>query len=409
MENHPIPQDITGFQFKLIGEMTIKQFAYLAVGVVLAWVTYILPVPKFISIPIAAVFAGLGTAMAFLPIEGRPFDVMIGNYFKALFSPTQYVYQKVGGHFWFPEINQTSKPATTPVSSGSSPDSSQKLKEFLKTLPQKPKNKLDEKEMNFLNSLGFSSAPQLIPSASSQSGYDKFISGNAQTVNAPLSQDNKTKDDDSDKELEKKEEKLEAELKEAKEEEKLQKSPVAYTQAHQKVLSLEKMLSDILSQKQNLENQILELKKNMEAKNEPTAAAQAVVSPQKQTPLQQNEPNDPDKKPGLAFVPDVPNLIIGALKGPRGNPLGNILVEVKDVSGNPVRAFKTNPQGQFASATPLADGEYTISFEDPKNENKFEALQIKAEGKIITPLEIVSIDQREELRRSLFTGTSQNP
>ena len=38
MDNHPIPQDVTGFQFRLIGDMTIKQFAYLAGGMILAWI-----------------------------------------------------------------------------------------------------------------------------------------------------------------------------------------------------------------------------------------------------------------------------------------------------------------------------------------------------------------------------------
>ena len=103
MENHPIPQDITGFQFKLIGDMTIKQFAYLAAGVILGWVTYILPIIIFVKVPVLITFAGLGVAAAFLPIEGRPFDVMIGNYFKALFSPTQYIYQKIGGRMWLPD------------------------------------------------------------------------------------------------------------------------------------------------------------------------------------------------------------------------------------------------------------------------------------------------------------------
>ncbi len=97
MENHPIPQDITGFEFKLIGDMTLKQFAYLAAGVITAWIIYSLPLWVYIKIPLAVAFAALGAAFAFLPIEGRPLDVMIKNFIKAAFSPTQYVYQKTGG------------------------------------------------------------------------------------------------------------------------------------------------------------------------------------------------------------------------------------------------------------------------------------------------------------------------
>src|SRR3989344_8818906 len=151
MENHPIPQDITGFQFKLIGDMTIKQFAYLTTGVILGWITFILPIFILIKLPFAAIFIGLGVATAFVPIEGRPFDVMVINYFKALFSSTQYVYQKIGGHMWFPELKK--KPVEALEAKPVSPDSTPRLKDFLKSLPQKPKNKLDEKESLLLNSL----------------------------------------------------------------------------------------------------------------------------------------------------------------------------------------------------------------------------------------------------------------
>ena len=94
MENHPIPQDITGFQFKLIGDMTIKQFAFLVAGVILGWITFILPIFILIKLPFVLLFVGFGVAAAFVPIGGRPFDIMIANYFKALLNPTQYVYQK---------------------------------------------------------------------------------------------------------------------------------------------------------------------------------------------------------------------------------------------------------------------------------------------------------------------------
>ena len=97
-----------------------------------------------------------------------------------------------------------------------------------------------------------------------------------------------------------------------------------------------------------------------------------------------------------------PNLIKGVVKDPRGNPIQNILVEVKDDEDNPVRAFKTNNLGVFASATSLANGHYTIVLEDPKLVHKFDTLSINATGAPITTLEVTSIDPREELRRELF-------
>jgi len=86
----------------------------------------------------------------------------------------------------------------------------------------------------------------------------------------------------------------------------------------------------------------------------------------------------------------------------RGNVLPGILVEIKDKDGNPVRAFKTNGLGHFASATPVANGIYTIIFEDLKGKQDFEVVQIEAKGEIMLPLEIISHDAREALRKELF-------
>ena len=111
MDNHPIPQDITGFQFKLIGSMTVKQFAYLATGVVIAWfIFFILSGFIFIRLPLAIIFLGLGVSLAFVPIDGRPMDLMITNLLKAIFAPTRYIYKKEGGSL----SSQTLQPASVP-------------------------------------------------------------------------------------------------------------------------------------------------------------------------------------------------------------------------------------------------------------------------------------------------------
>ena len=108
------------------------------------------------------------------------------------------------------------------------------------------------------------------------------------------------------------------------------------------------------------------------------------------------------KNAGLPHVSDTPNVIVGIVKDSRGNVLSGMLVEVKDKEGNPVRAFKTNQLGQFASATPLTPGIYSIELEDPKNQHTFDVIQILANNQILLPIEIVSRDAREDLRKELF-------
>ena len=154
MENHPIPQDVTGFQFKLIGNMTVKQFAYLAVGIILAGVLWASHLNFLIKFPLCIFFALLGAALAYFPISGRPMDMMIGKYIEALVSPTQFIYEKTGGQIYFPNrMSFVAKRGIKQYGNSLSPFPKDKLKLYLESLGTQPKNKVDEKENNFLMSV----------------------------------------------------------------------------------------------------------------------------------------------------------------------------------------------------------------------------------------------------------------
>ena len=95
MEQHPIPQNISGFQFKLIGDITLKQFAYVASGVLIAYLTTkVSIVPSLLRWPIAGFWALLGFGLAFLPIEERPMDRWLINFFRSIYTPTQFIWKK---------------------------------------------------------------------------------------------------------------------------------------------------------------------------------------------------------------------------------------------------------------------------------------------------------------------------
>src|SRR3989304_9484129 len=94
MEQHPIPQNVTNFQFRLVGDMTIKQFGSLAGGAILAFITYKLPLPFFFTWPLALMFALGGFGFAFLPIEERPMDVWVMSFIKSIYNPTQFIWQR---------------------------------------------------------------------------------------------------------------------------------------------------------------------------------------------------------------------------------------------------------------------------------------------------------------------------
>jgi len=94
MDQHPIPRQITTFEFKLIGFMTLRQFLYLVIFFPLGFIVYkLFPIP-FLNILTGAIVAGVGLALAFIPINDRPMEVWIRNFIKRLNSPTQYFFLK---------------------------------------------------------------------------------------------------------------------------------------------------------------------------------------------------------------------------------------------------------------------------------------------------------------------------
>lgn len=91
---HPIPQNVTNFEFHLVGDMTLKQFGYLAAGLGLAFLVFttLSTVQPIIAWPVIIISALLGVAFAFLPIQERPLDHWVSAFFRAIFKPTSLKY-----------------------------------------------------------------------------------------------------------------------------------------------------------------------------------------------------------------------------------------------------------------------------------------------------------------------------
>ncbi len=352
MDNHPIPQDVTHFQFRLIGDMTIKQFAYLAAGSILAWIALLFPVFFLLKAPIALLFAGTGVILAFVPIEGRPADIMIGNFIKALFTPSQYTYQKTA------VVPDAAHTTATPITIKTQPKQQETV-----VLTQTP-------VMPVAPPL-----PPAVPEPVVEQAQEEKLSEKVETIQAQLEQ--------------------------AKAEEKSQTHTENKDAVHEKTIELESQLQDVLSQKQQLEQQLQTLTNKLSEK-QTQVFTPSTATPAPVTQHVRKVPKQLATSVGAPFVSDVPNLVTGIVKDSRSNILPNILIEVKDKDDNPVRAFKTNTLGQFASATPLQNGVYTMTFEDPKAQQRFDTVELVADGQIMLPLEIISVDQREELRKELF-------
>lgn len=95
MQQHPIPRQITTFEFKLIGQLTIRQAIYLAIGTALGVAFFFLiPSVLYINVLIAALPLLIGVGFAFVPVNERPMEIWISNLVKRLTSPTQYYFHK---------------------------------------------------------------------------------------------------------------------------------------------------------------------------------------------------------------------------------------------------------------------------------------------------------------------------
>lgn len=101
MEQHAIPRQITSFEFKLIGFLTIKQFIYLLISIPTGTLFfYIFPIPV-LNFLLGIVVIGIGVAFAFVPINDRPMEIWVKNLIKRLSSPTQYFFKKRNPPIYF--------------------------------------------------------------------------------------------------------------------------------------------------------------------------------------------------------------------------------------------------------------------------------------------------------------------
>lgn len=93
-EQHPVPQQISSYQFRLVGDMTLKQFFQLAAGAVIGLIIYSLPLPGFLKWPLIALMVIGGAAFAFLPIQDRPLEQWLAAFFRSIYAPTLFMWDK---------------------------------------------------------------------------------------------------------------------------------------------------------------------------------------------------------------------------------------------------------------------------------------------------------------------------
>lgn len=399
MEQHPVPQNITGFQFRLIGDMTVRQFLYLAGGILFAYIFLQLGLPSLIKWFLAASFAGAGFAFAFVPIEERPLDRWLVSFFKSIYSPTQFLWKKRPVS---PEILTLPVPVSLPEVPEilKKEETAAKIEEYLMTLPTAPVEELDQKEANLLSQIlsEFPSQPQ--PTQPTQPIIPSVAEPEPPATPTQGVPPGEIKSKPPEENLEKRTKELTEKISV------LEQELQAKEMTRKRFLEIQGQLSQLLREKENLIKELVELKKTLAKEQEipvkPIGFAQA---PKEETV--KIVPPSVGPKIGMPKPPDIPNAPSGIVKTQKGAILPGIIVEIRSQEGTPVRALKTGKLGQFAVSTPLPNGIYTIHLEDPQKNFYFDTIEVTTRGEIMAPFEISAKTQRdrekEEIKKKLFS------
>lgn len=379
MEQHPIPQNISGFQFKLVGDMTIRQFLYLAGGIFLAYLSWQIDMPGVLKWIAATLCAGGGAAFAFMPIEERPLDRWVASFLKSIYSPTQFLWKKqaVAPAILTSSFTRTSQQPTPQTLKKE--ETQIKVEEYLSSLSTSAPTAADpltQKEAHFLSQTlsGFQpnqstvSAPQPVVIPPAPSVFVEPPPHPPEPEQKQVDLDLKIKDFQeklSDKNL-----------------------------SRQEFIDLQSRMSFVLKEREQLVRELIKAKKQNSQKLKTQTVAPTLVAPANII------------QAGLPKSPTNPNTPSGIVKTQNGVILPGILVEIKNNEGLPVRALKTGKLGQFSVTTPLPNGTYTLNIEDPQKTYYFDIIEMTLKGEVLSPLEILAKTkkdkEREELTKKIF-------
>ena len=156
MEQHSVPQHIASFEFKLFGNLTVRQFVTLAIPMGIAALIFFSNLATVIKLPLALVFGLFGIFAALVPIGGRPLDKWAVAFVKAILSPTQRIWIKEPKLPEFLSVVTSMSTTKEQVPEAITSQSRQRLLAYLRSLPKEAKTSLDVQEQVSLGRLELS-------------------------------------------------------------------------------------------------------------------------------------------------------------------------------------------------------------------------------------------------------------
>lgn len=386
MQEHPVPQNVTQFEFKLVGDMTIKQFGYVGGGLGIAYLifTSMAASVPFLAYPLMVLSALSGVALAFLPYQDRMLDHWLKAYFQAVFAPTYgkyyskilkpeeeafkkrlklYTHEVVtqGEKIEAPKLGSLAQqaPNTQPMLGGSV--------DPVKTDETTPKTVAVEVKTPPPPPVAPPAPPTPPPAptnpappavSSNQTDLSKVVkyAEEAQILQSQIQ--------DAEKELESIKQKASNPSQNAAEVTAEFKQVLAKLETFN---NQARVITDELNRMTNTGSDV-EIMRPQEVKNAPTVKVTS------------------DKLEKYSSLSTYPNILNGIVCDLKGNLLSGVIVVTHDKDGLPVRALKTNKLGQFLAATPLSNGLYTLTFE--KDDLSFDVVELELNGSILPAIKV---------------------
>jgi hypothetical protein len=394
MREHALPQDVTGYRFHIIGNMTLKQFAEVAAGCVVGFIIYSTNLPYLIKWPLIFFAGGFGALLAFVPFEERPLDQWFVAFIQALYRPTQFFWKrdsKIPEPFLYePHKITTSVFAEVDLS----PARRQRVKEYLHSINAEETNESDadmQAETQVLSLFESTKAvnthlplPDRVKASKSPTpSATPSLEPEALLPSAEIQFQQRTVMPDT--------------IQTAFTATVLQDTPT-HQKAEPKTDSVPNVVGSsspiVVPELQNISvtptyTNGVALSADTIPENTPLTDSYLAATPQgttdtlitTQAVVQNSSLPFPD-------APTEPNKVVGMAIDPNNTPLQNVIIEVLTENNMPARAVKTNMLGQFFITTPLANGRYVVQAE--KEGYQFPAQELILDGNIVTPIEVRS-------------------
>jgi hypothetical protein len=391
MREHAIPQDVVGYKFHIIGNMTLKQFLEVGAGCIVGFLIYTTNLYAIVKWPLIGVAVAVGAMAAFVPFEERPLDHWILTFFKVLYKPTKFFWKKESH---VPEVFNY-QANTTAIQSQAEVDLSpyrrERIKEYLVSV-QRPV------ELDSFGQYEQQRVSDIMATFSSITVEEVQAVRQVTRPSLKLRMHSLRQLDDN--------EPTELEVVSTP----VAPLPVGPTIAQQVTTALQLEAIPAIPSLTNQQLAVHQVAQQVEIPDEqlikvtqPITTSEPVLDEVEAVPTPDQVFSTTIAQPvavtatqaatsntelPFPIKPTEPNKLVGMVLTPQNDLLTDAIVEITTAEGVTARAVKTNALGQFFVTTPLPDGTYTILVE--KDGYHFPPLALTLANTVIEPLEIRS-------------------